>query len=193
MVSETFDHPPARQHDKAGSGDTAHDDQSKAEQEADEQQRQAVVDAVGEHRVEPAVQPRDPAQQGACAVGILDVGGVDEDAHQQAAGIDRDVTFAAPFSVVLTLWMSMIAAVGLASRPCCSRCRTSDTVNLGSFKAGRWNGRDTGAPSRLRLMHPDSAMCADIARNARCGSQVDCIGGDGLGQAGSNGTARSRE
>jgi len=54
---------------------------------------------------------------------------VDDDAKQEAGGIDRDMALATldflggivaarpPFSVVLTLWVSMMAAVGLASRP----------------------------------------------------------------------------
>ena len=58
---------------------------------------------------------------------------MDDDAEQQARGVDRDVALAAldllsrvvaarpPFSVVLTLWVSMIAALGLGSRPFCSR------------------------------------------------------------------------
>ena len=61
---------------------------------------------------------------------------VDDGMHQQALGIDQDVALLAldllpgivtmwvrepPFSVLLTLWLSMIATVGLASRPACSR------------------------------------------------------------------------
>jgi hypothetical protein len=56
--------------------------------------------------------------------------------HQQALRIDEDVAFLAldlfagvvprrivgpPFSALLTLWLSMIAAVGLASREARSR------------------------------------------------------------------------
>jgi hypothetical protein len=60
--------------------------------------------------------------------------------HQQALRIDEDVPLLAldllaaiearrinpapPFSALLTLWLSMIAAVGLASRSACSRHRT---------------------------------------------------------------------
>jgi len=66
------------------------------------------------------------------AVAVLDVGGVHDGVHQQALGIDEDVPLLAfdllagivaprinrrpPFSALLTLWLSIIAAVGLASR-----------------------------------------------------------------------------
>jgi hypothetical protein len=58
---------------------------------------------------------------------------MNHDTKQEAGGIDRDVTFAAfdplgrivaarsPFSVVFTLCVSMMVAVGLGSRPSCSR------------------------------------------------------------------------
>jgi hypothetical protein len=36
----------------------------------------------------------------------------------------RRVDAAPPFSALLTLWLSMIAAVGLAARPACSRHST---------------------------------------------------------------------
>lgn len=132
-AERSFDDPSPGQDDEADPGDAANDDQGQAEQKAGEQGCQAVVNAIGEHRLKPAVQRLDLAQQVRCAVGILDVGGVDDDAQQEAGGVDRDVAFAAPdllgriiaarppFSVVLTLWVSMMAAVGLASRPSRSR------------------------------------------------------------------------
>jgi hypothetical protein len=73
------------------------------------------------------------------AVAVLNVGGVDGDAQQQTERVDKDMPLAArdllarvialgierspPFGAALTLWLSMIAAVGLASRP--SRSRTA--------------------------------------------------------------------
>jgi hypothetical protein len=75
-------------------------------------------------------------QQGA-AIAILDVGAMHDGVNQEALRIDEDmpllaldllariiamrVDTAPPFSAALTLWLSMIAAVGLASRPACSR------------------------------------------------------------------------
>ena len=77
------------------------------------------------------------AHQQHAAVAVLDVGGVDDRQDQQALGIDQDVALLAldllaravarqvdagpPFPAPFTLWLSMIAAVGLASRPACSR------------------------------------------------------------------------
>jgi hypothetical protein len=75
----------------------------------------------------------DLLQQIPGAVGVLDIGGMDKDTEQEARGIDPDMALAAldllggivaarpPFSVVLTLWVSMMAALGLASRPSLSR------------------------------------------------------------------------
>jgi hypothetical protein len=62
---------------------------------------------------------------------------MDDHAQQQARGVDRDVALPAldllgrvvaarpPFSVVFTLWVSTIAAVGLGSRPSRSRSITT--------------------------------------------------------------------
>ena len=62
---------------------------------------------------------------------------MDERVHQQALGIDKNMPLLAldllariiamrvdavpPFSALFTLWLSMMAAVGDASRPACSR------------------------------------------------------------------------
>jgi len=65
------------------------------------------------------------------------------DGEDQADGVDNDMSLAAvdflarvvaadpPFSVVLTLWLSMIAALGVASRPAATRTSSrSESVNL---------------------------------------------------------------
>ena len=71
------------------------------------------------------------------AVTILQVGRMDDDVQQEAERVDEDMPLAAldllarviarrverrpPFCAPLALWASMIATVGLASRPACSR------------------------------------------------------------------------
>ena len=66
-------------------GEAPDDDQRQAEQEAGQQGREPVVDPVGEHRLQPRVEPLQPPQQVADPVRVLDVGRVDGDAEQQAA------------------------------------------------------------------------------------------------------------
>src|SRR4051794_109730 len=131
-------HPAPGEEDEAGAArEPAHDDQGQPEQEAGQQGREPVVGAVGEHDLEPGVEPLQPPQQVDGAVRVLDVGGVDDDPEQQAAGVDRDVPLPAldllgrvvaagpPFSVAFTLWVSMMAAEGLGSRPSRSRSITT--------------------------------------------------------------------
>ena len=71
------------------------------------------------------------------AVAVLDVGRMNQRVQQQPYRIDEDMALLAfdllpriiparvdatpPFSAPLTLWLSMIAAVGLTSRPIASR------------------------------------------------------------------------
>jgi hypothetical protein len=96
-----------------------------------------VIAAIGEE----SRQEREGAEQGRhqqrSSVAVLDVGGVDDGAHQQALRVDQDVALLAvdllagvvarrvdaapPFSALLTLWLSMIEAVGLASHAAASR------------------------------------------------------------------------
>ena len=131
-------HPAARDDGEAlGPGDAPDDDQGQAEQEAGEQGREPVVDAVGEHDAEPGVEPLQAPEEIADAVRVLHVGGVHDHAEQQARGVDRDMALPAldllgrveparpPFSVVLTLCVSTTAALGLGSRPSRSRSITT--------------------------------------------------------------------
>jgi hypothetical protein len=78
----SFDNPAAWQDDESGTGDAAHDDQRQAEKKAGKQDLNPIVDAIGEDGLEPAVQRLDLPQQGPGAVGILDVGGVDDNPEQ---------------------------------------------------------------------------------------------------------------
>ena len=82
-------------------------------------------------------QPEQRAHQQHTAIAVLDIGGVDDRVQQQALGIYEKVALLTldplariearridrrpPFSALLTLWLSMIAAVGLASRAASSR------------------------------------------------------------------------
>ena len=91
-------------------------------------------DALDERKAPPGV-----TQQLFGAVSILHAGWMDIDGQQQAERVGQDVTLAAkyllagivagriergpPLTAPLALWLSMIAVVGLASRP--AFCRTS--------------------------------------------------------------------
>jgi hypothetical protein len=74
------------------------------------------------------------------AVPILHMGRMNRDAQQHAKRVDENMPFATrdflariealriergpPFCAALALWLSMIAVVGLATRPACSRTTT---------------------------------------------------------------------
>ena len=96
-----------------------------------------LIGAVGKQRLQKREQSEQRRQQRDAAVAILDVGGGDAAVQQQALGIDQDMALLAldqlarieavpidarpPFSALFTLWLSMMQAVGLASRSACSR------------------------------------------------------------------------
>ena len=98
-----------------------------------------LVAAVGEDGLDEGERTARGSKQLAGAVAILHVGGMDDDAQQQAECIDEDVALAPrdllariealrverspPFCAPLALWLSITAADGLASRP--SRSRTA--------------------------------------------------------------------
>ena len=100
----------------------------------------ALVPAVGIKLQQEGIEAEQRPHQQHAAVAVLDVGGVEDGLLQQPLGVDQDVPLLAfdllarvvarrvdegpPFSALLTLWLSMIAAVGLASRPTCSRHNT---------------------------------------------------------------------
>lgn len=96
------------------------------------------ISAVGEDALDEREQtPCAAVEDRPGAVAILDVGGVDDHIQQEAERIDKDVPLAPlrllarvearriergpPFEAPFAVWLSMIAAVGLASRPWRSR------------------------------------------------------------------------
>jgi site-specific DNA recombinase len=97
----------------------------------------SLVAGVGVQLAQEREQAEQRRQQQRPTVAVLDVGGMHDDLEHQAFGVYQQVAFltldllagivsrrikrAPPFSALLTLWLSMIAAVGLASRPACSR------------------------------------------------------------------------
>lgn len=93
----------------------------------------ARIATIGEDVAQPREGASDRAQKRGCAVAILDIRRMDDRADQQSAGVGEDVSLAAliflpaskprgpPASVVLTDWLSITPADGLASRPATSR------------------------------------------------------------------------
>lgn len=103
----------------------------------------SLVAAIRKHMLDEGEQPARLFDQVRGGVPILDVCGDRLDPKKQAYCIDKRVAFdafdffarivtnripaAAPFSVALTAWVSMTAAVGEASRPSASRQAISNS------------------------------------------------------------------
>lgn len=95
------------------------------------------VGAVGKQLLEKRELPEQRGQDHEAAIAILNIGGGDQRMQQQSQSIDENVALLAldqlaaikpvrinavpPFSALFTLWLSMMQAVGLASRSACSR------------------------------------------------------------------------
>ena len=100
-----------------------------------------VIAGVGEDALDEGEEAaRAPVEHQPGAIAILDIGWMNDDVQQETERVDEDMPLAArdllarivtlrvdrgpPFCAALALWLSMIAAVGLASRPSCSRVAT---------------------------------------------------------------------
>ena len=97
----------------------------------------SLIAAVGKQLFQERIHPEQGCKQQNAAVAILDIGGVNDGMEQQPQRVYENMALLAfdlltriiamridtgpPFSALLTLWLSMIAAVGLASRSSCSR------------------------------------------------------------------------
>ena len=99
-----------------------------------------LIAAVGKELLQERIHPEQGRQKQDAAVAILDIGGMNDGVEQQAQRIYENMALLAldllariiamridagpPFSALFTLWLSMMAAVGLASRSPCSRHST---------------------------------------------------------------------
>ena len=97
----------------------------------------SLIGRIGKQLLQERMQPEHRGEQQDAAVAILDVGGMDDGVQQQTQRVYENVALLAldflariiamridagpPFSALFTLWLSMMAAVGLASRSSCSR------------------------------------------------------------------------
>jgi hypothetical protein len=100
----------------------------------------SLVAAIADDALDEREAPTRLPQERLGAVAVLHAAGVHIDIQQQAKPVDEHVTLAPedllarveplrikdapPFTAPLALWASMMAVVGLASRPACSRHRT---------------------------------------------------------------------
>src|SRR5512136_2207744 len=100
-----------------------------------------IVAPVGPDEFEPVEPLADLVEDQGRSIAVLNAGGMNDHTHRQTLGVDQGVdlaalhllsgvvshcviftpVFAAPFSAGFSDWLSMTAAVGLASRPRCSR------------------------------------------------------------------------
>jgi hypothetical protein len=100
----------------------------------------SLIGCVGKQGLQEGIHPEQSCQQQSAAVAILDVGRMNDGVQQQTQRVYQNVALLAldllariiamqidadpPFSALFTLWLSMMAAVGLASRSACSRHST---------------------------------------------------------------------
>ena len=100
----------------------------------------ALIAGIRDDALDKRKAPARLPQQSFCAIPILYAGRMDADREEQSEGVGQDVALAAkhflarviagrvergpPLTAPLALWLSMIAVVGLASRPAVSRTST---------------------------------------------------------------------
>lgn len=136
-----LDDPALGQHDEAMPVAAAHDlDPPAASAGHGGCHLRPLIAGVADDALDEGEQPPSLAQQRLGAVAILHIGRVHHHAEQQAERVGQYVALAAegllarivarcierraPFCAPFEVWLSMIAVVGLASRPDCSRTAT---------------------------------------------------------------------
>jgi hypothetical protein len=116
-----------------------------------------VVAIVRPDQFEPRKAVTDLVEDKRCAIAVLDAGGMNDGPQRQTFGVDKGVNLApldllpgviayltiktAPFSAAFSVWLSMTAAVGLASRPSCSRNVMCSSSQMASHTPSFWNLR----------------------------------------------------
>jgi hypothetical protein len=96
-----------------------------------------LIAGIGVELAQEREHPEERRHDQHAAIAVLQPGAMHHRVQYQAERVDQDVALLAldllaaiiapridrkpPFSAAFTLWLSMIAAVGLASRPACSR------------------------------------------------------------------------
>ena len=99
-----------------------------------------LIATVGKQLFQERIHPEKGCKKQDATVAILDIGGMNDRVEQQTQRIYENMALLAldlfariiarridagpPFSALFTLWLSMMAAVGLASRSPCSRHST---------------------------------------------------------------------
>ena len=133
--------PALRQHDEAVPVAPAHDLQGPgAGAGHGGRHLRSLVPGVADDPLEEGELPPRLPQQRLGAIAVLHIGRVDHDAEQQAQRVGQQVALAAddllarvvagrieraaPFCAAFAVWLSMMAVVGLASRPAASRTST---------------------------------------------------------------------
>ena len=126
-------HPAMRQHLKAMFLAPAHDFQDPATQVSGPLDQDSGIAAIGLDQLQAREAAQQLGQDQLGAVSILNIGGVHDYRQQQAQPVHYQVALARghflagvvaarpPFSVVLTVWLSIIAALGVGARPAFSR------------------------------------------------------------------------
>lgn len=124
-----LDDPSFRQHDKLVQCGTLDDFDETSGPAACPVNKPASIATVGEDQLQASKARPQLAEQQLAAVSILNVGRMDDQRHDQADGIDDQMTLAAkdflarivpaipPFSAVFTDWLSMMPTLGVGLRP----------------------------------------------------------------------------
>ena len=129
-----FNHPSARQHlELVAVRSPAHHFQQPSSSLPSPRHQPTGIGRIRPDDLEPGEPAQQLGQHQSGPVPVLDVGGVNHHGQEQPGGVHYDVALAPghlfagvvaarpPFSVVLTDWLSMIAPLGVASRPSLSR------------------------------------------------------------------------